>query len=98
MRLTGKNILVYQSSSHLLFQANKILGMDSLLKAFLPSRVSSPFALARASPGQLGRGLKFNEKYLSFKQGSKPTEILGIRQSHVMTLQLPRTSTLKAKL
>lgn len=74
MRLIGKIKLVCQSSSHLLFQINKILGMDFLLKAFLSSRVAFPFPLAMTSPGQLGRGLKFNEKYPSCKQGSMTRE------------------------
>lgn len=74
MRLIGKIKLVCQSCTRLLFQPNKILGMDSLLKSCLHSRVAFPFPLARACPGQLGRGLKFNENYLSCKQGSKPTK------------------------
>lgn len=78
MRLIGKIKLICQFSSHLLFQREKILGMDSPLKAFFVLKGSFAFSIGfRGSSGQLGRGLKFNEKYLSCKQGSKPRETFG---------------------
>lgn len=78
MRLQGKVKLVCQFSFHLLFQRDQTLGMDSSLKAFFPLKGCFPFSVGfRGSPGQLGRGLKFNEKYLSCKQDSKPRENFG---------------------
>lgn len=47
-------------------------------KSFFALKGCSPISIGfRGSPGQLGRGLKFNKKDLSCKQGSKPREIFG---------------------